>query len=307
MKVYPDISGVIGNTPVVELGSIERAYDLKGRVFAKLEFMNPAGSAKDRIALEMIEELERRGRIDENTKLIEPTSGNTGLGLAAICAAKGYHAVIIMPESMSEERKMLARAYGAELILTPADQGMAGAVARAEQMAAADSRCVIAGQFDNPANPAAHYKTTGPEIWADMDGRVDALVAGVGTGGTLCGTGRYLRERKSDLYICAAEPFESPLLSEGRSGAHGIQGIGANFIPGNMDVRLPDEIMTVKTQDALDMMKELSKRTGIFAGISSGCAVCAAVRLAKREAFAGKNIVVILPDSGERYLSAIDI
>ncbi len=307
MKVYRDITEIVGNTPIVELGAIERKYNLKGRVFAKLESKNPAGSAKDRIALEMINDLERRGLIDADTKLIEPTSGNTGIGLAAICAARGYHAVIIMPESMSEERKILTRAYGAELILTTAAQGMAGAVAKANEMVAADSKCIIVGQFYNPANPAAHYKTTGPEIWADMDGQVDALVAGVGTGGTLCGAGRYLREQKSDLYICAAEPFESPLMSAGKAGPHGIQGIGANFIPDNMDVHLPNEIMTVKTQDALSMMKELSRCTGIFAGISSGCAVYAAMQLALRDEFAGKNIIAVLPDSGERYLSAIEI
>ena len=276
---------------------------LKATVIAKLEYFNPAGSAKDRIALEMIDEAERSGKLCPDSVIIEPTSGNTGIGLSAIAASRGYRTVIVMPDSMSAERRALMRAYGAELVLTDGALGMAGAIAKAEELSHTVPHAFIAGQFENPANPAAHYKTTGPEIWEDTDGSVDIFVAGVGTGGTISGTGRYLKEKNPNVKVIAVEPTDSPLLSEGRSGAHGLQGIGANFVPKTLDTSVYDGIITVTTEEAYAEVKALTKTEGLLVGISSGAALVAAVKLAEDEANIGKTIVVLLPDSGERYLS----
>lgn len=304
MNIKENIGQLIGNTPVVELKNIEKKYNLKGRIAAKLEMANPAGSAKDRIALGMIEAAEQSGALQAGGTVIEPTSGNTGIGIAAICAARGYKAIIIMPNSMSIERCRLIRAYGAQLILTPGELGMKGAVDLAEKMQAEMPGSIIAGQFSNPANPAAHYKTTGPELWRDTDGQLAALVAGVGTGGTISGAGRYLKEQNGEIRLIGVEPMESPLLTKGEAGPHGVQGIGANFVPENLDRALLDEIIPVKTEDAYAMGRELAACEGLLCGISSGAALCAAVELAKRDEFAGKLIAVVLPDTGERYLSS---
>ena len=304
MNIKENISQLIGGTPLVKLKNIEKKYGLKAHILAKLESFNPAGSAKDRIALEMINAAEAEGLLPPGGTVIEPTSGNTGIGIAAICASRGYKAVIIMPNTMSIERCRLVKAFGAELILTPGEQGMKGAVELAEEMHKNMPGSIIAGQFVNPANPAAHYKTTGPEIWQDSDGRVHALVAGVGSGGTLSGAGKYLKEMDASIRIVAVEPADSPLISQGRASAHGIQGIGANFIPKNLDREIIDEVICVETRSACEFGRELAACEGLLCGISSGAALSAAVELAKRDDFKDKNIVVILPDTGERYLSS---
>lgn len=303
MNIAAGIHELIGNTPMVRLHRIEEIMGLQSCILAKLERNNPAGSAKDRIALEMILSARREGRLAAGGTVIEPTSGNTGIGVAALCARMGYHAVIIMPDNMSQERCRLVRAYGAELVLTPAAQGMQGAVNAAEEMHARLPGSIIAGQFDNPANPRAHFKTTGPEIWRDTDGRINALVAGIGTGGTISGTARFLKQQNRNIRIVGVEPAESPILNGGELGSHGIQGIGANFIPENLDRGIVDEIMDVKTDAAMEAGRMLAKWEGLLCGISSGAALAAAIQLAQRAEFINKNIVVILPDTGERYLS----
>jgi cysteine synthase A len=301
MKIYNSIEELVGGTPLLALNRYGK--DAQAKIFAKLEYLNPAGSAKDRIAAEMIAEAEKSGRLAPGGTIIEPTSGNTGIGLAAIAAAKGYKVIIAMPETMSRERQLLMKAYGAELVLTDGKAGMSGSIAKAEELAAQIPGAIIAGQFENPANPAAHRKTTGPEIWADTDGNVDIFVAGVGTGGTISGTGAYLKEKNPAIKVVAVEPFDSPLLSKGVAGAHKIQGIGANFVPAALDTEIYDEIITVKTEEAYAAARALAKAEGILAGISSGAALHAASVLASRPENAGKNIVVLLPDTGDRYLS----
>ncbi len=296
MKIYKNIENLVGNTPILKLG--------QSNIYAKLEGDNPAGSAKDRVALYIINEAERSGELKTGGTIIEATSGNTGIGLAAIGAARGYRVIIVMPDTMSKERMMLMRAYGAELVLTPGALGMSGAVDKANELKKSIDGAFIAGQFENEANPKAHFETTGPEIYEALDGKVDILVAGVGTGGTLTGTGKFLRSKLPDVKLVAVEPYDSPLLSEGRSGAHGLQGIGANFVPRVLDRTVIDEIVTVKTDEAFAAARELAKNEGILVGISSGAALFAAQRLAAREENKDKNIVVILPDSGERYLSS---
>lgn len=299
--IYNDIIELIGSTPLLRLNRFAPGLDL----LAKLERQNPAGSAKDRAALYMIRDAEANGALAPGGMIIEPTSGNTGIGIAALAAVLGYRAVIVMPDSMSVERVKLIAAYGAEVVLTPGAEGMSGAVAKAEELRAANPGSVIAGQFENPANPLAHYETTGPEIWADAEGRVDAFVAGVGTGGTITGVGRCLREKNPGVRIIAVEPAGSPLLSEGRSGAHAIQGIGANFVPEALDTSVYDEIITVSDEDALESMRALARTEGLLAGVSSGAAAWAAREVAKRPEFAGKRVVCLLPDTGERYLSVL--
>jgi cysteine synthase A len=301
MKIYNSIEELVGGTPLLALGRY--GAGLPAKIYAKLEYLNPAGSAKDRIAREMIAEAEKSGRLAKGGTIIEPTSGNTGIGLAAIAAAKGYRVIIAMPETMSRERQLLMKAYGAELVLTDGAKGMAGAIEKAEELAREIPGAIIAGQFENPANPAAHRKTTGPEIWADTDGKVDIFVAGVGTGGTVSGTGAYLKEKNSAIKIVAVEPHDSPLLSKGYAGAHKLQGIGANFVPAALDTSIYDEIITVKTEEAYASARALAKKEGVLAGISSGAALHAAALLAARPENAGKNIVVLLPDTGDRYLS----
>ncbi|HIU05363.1 MAG TPA: cysteine synthase A [Candidatus Coprousia avicola] len=305
MTVYSSIDQLIGNTPLIELTGLERELSLKARVLAKLESQNPGGSAKDRIARNMIDEAERAGRLRPYAgyTIIEPTSGNTGVGLTMIAAARGYRALIVMPETMSEERRRLMRAYGAELVLTPGTEGMAGAIRRAEELAAKTPRSIIAGQFENPANPAAHYATTGPEIWEDTEGAVDVLVAGVGTGGTISGAGRYLKERNPNLRVVAVEPADSPVLEGGAAGPHKIQGIGAGFVPEALDTSVYDEVIPVTAENAFATGRALGRREGILAGISSGAAAWAALEVARRPENAGKTIVVVLVDTGERYLS----
>ena len=302
-KIYTHVAQLIGGTPLVAFDRIVQAHGAHARVLAKLECMNPAGSAKDRAALSMIEEAERTGRLTPGATIIEPTSGNTGIGLASVAVPRGYRVIMTMPETMSLERRRLIAAYGAEIVLTPGKLGMQGAVDKAEELKRDIPGSIIAGQFVNPANPAAHYKTTGPEIWQDTDGDVDVFVAGVGTGGTISGAGRYLKEHKPDVHIVAVEPADSPLLSQGKAGPHGIQGIGANFVPEALDRTVYDEVRTVETADATAMAREIARTEGILAGISSGAAVSAALALAKQPAYAGKTIVVMLPDTGERYLS----
>ena len=304
MKYASNVMELIGNTPLLALDALAARHALKARVMAKLEYFNPAGSAKDRVALEMLDSAEREGRLKSGSTVIEPTSGNTGIALAAICAARGYKAIIIMPANMSAERFQLVRAYGAQLILSPAEQGMKGAVALAEELQKQIPDSIIAGQFVNPANPAAHRKGTGPEIWRDTDGRVDMLVAGIGTGGTITGTGAYLKSQNKNVCLVGVEPAESPLLTQGHAGKHGIQGIGANFVPDILDRGLLDEVMDVKTQDAIAAMRELAAVEGVLCGISSGAALWAAMQQAARDENAGKLIVCVLPDTGERYLSA---
>ena len=299
MAIYNDITCLIGSTPLMRLGRFAPGLD----VLAKLERFNPTGSAKDRAALGMIRAAAADGSLVPGGLIIEPTSGNTGIGIAALAAVLGYSAVIVMPASMSPERIKLIAAYGAEVVLTPGSGGMAAAVARAEEINRENPGSIIAGQFENPANPAAHYASTGPEIWNDTEGRVDAFVAGVGTGGTVSGVGRYLRERNPDVRIIAVEPASSPLLSEGRSGPHAIQGIGANFVPEALDRSVYDEVMTVSDEDALESMRELARTEGLLCGVSSGAAAWAAREVARRPEFAGKRVVCLLPDTGERYLS----
>ena len=302
-NIYRGFLDLIGNTPLVEVANLEKAYNLKAKVLVKLEYRNPAGSVKDRIAQAMIEDAEEKGILKEGSVIIEPTSGNTGIGLAAIAAAKGYRAILTMPETMSIERRNILKAYGAEIVLTEGSKGMKGAIAKAEELAKEIEGSFIPGQFDNPANPKIHYETTGPEIWRDTDGKVDAFVAGVGTGGTVTGTGKYLKEQNPDVKVVAVEPASSPVLSQGKAGAHKIQGIGAGFVPKVLDTAVYDEIITVENDDAFAASKELTKKEGILTGISSGAALYAALQLAQRPEFEGKTIVALLPDSGDRYYS----
>ena len=302
-RIYTSVSQLIGGTPLLELCNMEKTDNLSARVLVKLEGQNPAGSAKDRVGLAMIEDAERRGILKPGGTIIEPTSGNTGIGLCAVAASRGYKCIILMPDTMSIERQKLMTAYGGSLILTPGALGMAGAIAKAEELAKTIPDSFIAGQFVNPANPDAHYRTTGPEIWADTDGNVDVFVAGIGTGGTISGTGKYLKERNPQVRIVGVEPADSPMLTEGRSGSHGIQGIGANFVPENLDRTVLDEVLTCQLQDAYENGRRLGREEGILCGISSGAALWAALELAKRPENAGKTIVALLPDSGERYLS----
>ena len=303
--IYSDVTALIGETPLVELHAFEEKYCPGARLLAKLERNNPAGSAKDRVALQIIRAAEAAGELQPGGTIIEGTSGNTGIGLAAMAAALGYRAVIVMPDSMSVERQKLIRAYGAEIVLTPGAQGMAGAVAKADALHAETPNSIVAGQFVNPANSEAHYRTTGPEIWRDTDGHVDAFLAGVGTGGTLTGVGRYLKEKNSSIRIIAMEPASSPLLSGGKAGSHKLQGIGANFIPDVLDTKLYDEVVTVTDEDGYAAMRLLAEREGLLCGISSGAAAIAAAKLAARPEFAGKTVVTLLPDTGERYLSVL--
>ena len=297
------ISELVGNTPMLELTNLERRLNLRGRLLVKLESRNPAGSAKDRIARHMLDTAEEDGTLKPGGTVIEPTSGNTGIGLAAIGASRGYRVIIIMPDTMSVERQKLIRAYGAELVLTPGALGMAGCLAKAEELRAGISNSIIAGQFTNPANPEAHYLTTGPEIWADTEGRIDCFTAGIGTGGTISGTGKYLKEKNPAIRIAGVEPKDSPLITEGHAGPHGLQGIGANFIPDTFDREICDEILTVTTEQAYEAARLLGRYEGILAGISSGAALSAAITIAGREDFAGKTVAALLPDTGERYLS----
>lgn len=301
--IYTSAEQLIGNTPLVELTHIEKEFDLKARLIAKLELFNPAGSVKDRVALAMINDAEKRGVLSKESVIIEPTSGNTGIGLASVAAARGYKLIIVMPDSMSVERRQIMKAYGAQLVLSPGAKGMPGAIELANQLAASTPNSFIAGQFVNPANVMAHYTTTGPEIYSATDGKVDIFVAGVGTGGTITGTGKYLKEQNSKIKIVAVEPATSPVLSKGVKGPHGIQGIGAGFVPDILDTGIYDEIMPVKDEDAFTYGRLMGKREGVLVGISSGAALAAAVELAKREENAGKQIVVLMPDTGDRYLS----
>ena len=302
-KIYSSADQLIGKTPLLELTHIEAKYGLKAKLLAKLEYFNPAGSVKDRIAKAMIDEAEKAGKLKPDSVIIEPTSGNTGIGLAAVAAARGYRIIIVMPETMSEERRRLIKAYGAELVLTEGAKGMKGAIAKANELAEEYPNSFIPGQFVNAANPKAHYETTGPEIYEDTDGEVDIFVAGVGTGGTVTGVGKYLKEKKPETKVVAVEPLSSAVLSTGVAGAHKIQGIGAGFVPDVLDTHIYDEIITVSNEDAFASGKLISKSEGVLVGISSGAAVHAAVELAKREENAGKTIVVLLPDTGDRYLS----
>ncbi len=303
MALFNSLSQAVGNTPLLELKNSKKKYDFGASVFAKLEFFNPAGSVKDRVALNMIETAEQNGTLKSGGTIIEPTSGNTGIGIAAICAAKGYKAVIVMPDTMSIERRKLIASYGAEVVLTDGSKGMNGAIAKAEELNRQTPNSIIAGQFYNPANPDAHYKTTAPEIYSDLGGKVDAVVCGIGSGGTITGIGRYLKEKVGDIKIIGVEPLSSPFLTTGKAGTHKIQGIGAGFVPENLDTKIYDELITVSDNDAIRFAKELAKNEGLSVGISSGAAFCAAVEIAKREDMQGKNIVVILPDGGSRYLS----
>ena len=303
MAIYTSVSQLVGNTPLLELRNIASAEKLHARILAKLEFMNPAGSVKDRVALSMIDDAEKKGILKPGSTIIEPTSGNTGIGLCAIAASRGYKAIIVMPDSMSMERRLLMSAYGAELVLTEGAKGMQGAIEKAEQLQKEIPGSIIAGQFENPANPAAHVMTTGPEIWADTDGDVDIFVAGIGTGGTVTGTGHYLKQQKPNLKIVAVEPASSPLLSKGMAGSHGLQGIGANFVPKVLDTKVYDEIFPVTEQQAYAAGRMLGAKEGVLVGISSGAALHAAIQVAKRPESEGKTIVVLLPDTGERYLS----
>ena len=303
MNIYKSAEELIGNTPLMELGNYSRQHGLRALVLGKLECFNPGGSAKDRVAKAMLDDAENRGLIKPGAVIIEPTSGNTGIGLASVAAVRGYKTVIVMPDSMSAERIALMKAFGAELVLTPGAEGMSGAIAKAEELAAQIPGSFIPGQFDNPANPAAHYETTGPEIWRDTDGKIDIFVAGAGTGGTISGTGKYLKEQNPDIKIVAVEPASSPLLSEGRAGSHGLQGIGANFVPAVLDTDIYDEIITVTDEDAYQTGREIGRSEGILVGITAGAAVWAAAQLATRPENAGKVIVALLPDTGDRYLS----
>ncbi len=302
-KIYGSLTELIGHTPLLELKNFSQKYDLPARIIGKLEYFNPAGSVKDRIAKAMIDDAEARGLLQPGSVIIEPTSGNTGIGLAAVAAARGYRIILTMPETMSAERRNLLKAYGAELVLTEGGQGMMGAIARAEELAREIPHAYIPGQFDNPANPAAHRATTGPEIWQDTDGQIDYFFAGIGSGGTITGTGEYLKAMNTAIKVIAIEPFDSPLLAQGRSGSHGIQGIGANFVPRVLNRQVYDEIIAVKNEDAYTIGRELCHHEGLLVGISSGAAVWAALQVARRPEAAGKALVVLLPDTGERYLS----
>lgn len=301
--IYASAEQLIGNTPLVELTQIEKELGLKAKLIAKLELFNPAGSVKDRVALAMINDAEKRGVLNKDSVIIEPTSGNTGIGLASVAAAHGYKLIIVMPDSMSIERRQIMKAYGAQLVLSPGAKGMPGAIELANQLAASTPNSFIAGQFVNPANVMAHYTTTGPEIYSATDGKVDIFVAGVGTGGTITGTGKYLKEQNSKIKVVAVEPATSPVLSKGVKGPHGIQGIGAGFVPDILDTGIYDEIIPVKDEDAFTYGRLMGKKEGVLVGISSGAALAAAVELARREENAGKQIVVLMPDTGDRYLS----
>ncbi len=303
-KIYTSADQLIGGTPLLELSHIEAAEGLRARILAKLEYFNPAGSVKDRIARGMLDDAERRGVLKKGSVIIEPTSGNTGIGLASVAAARGYRIIIVMPDTMSVERRNLMKAYGAELVLTEGAKGMKGAMAKADELAREIPNSFIPGQFVNPANPATHEKTTGPEIWEDTDGKVDYFVSGVGTGGTLTGVGRYLRSRNPAVKLVAVEPDASPVLSGGQPGPHKIQGLGAGFVPETLDTKLYDEVIQVSNEDAFREGRELGRAEGILTGISSGAALYAAIQLAKRKEAEGKTIVVLLPDSGDRYLSS---
>ncbi len=302
-RIYSSADELIGSTPLLEVRNIEREEGMKARVLVKLEYFNPAGSVKDRVAKAMIDDAEEKGLLKPGSVIIEPTSGNTGIGLASVAAARGYRIIIVMPETMSVERRQLMKAYGAELVLSEGSKGMKGAIAKADELAKEIPGAFIPGQFVNPANPAAHYAATGPEIWADTDGQVDVFVAGVGTGGTITGVGQYLKEQNPAVKVVAVEPASSPVLSEGRSGAHMIQGIGAGFVPEVLDTGVYDEIVPVTNEDALSTGRRMGRSEGVLVGISSGAALWAAVELAKRPENAGKTIVALLPDTGDRYLS----
>ena len=301
--IYTHADQLIGKTPLLELTNLEKAFSLKAKVLAKLEYFNPAGSVKDRIAKAMLDDAEEKGLLKPHSVIIEPTSGNTGIGLCSVAAARGYRIIIVMPETMSVERRQLMAAYGAELVLTEGAKGMAGAIAKAEELAASIPDSFVPGQFVNPANPAAHQASTGPEIWADTDGKVDIFVAGVGTGGTITGVGRYLKERDPAVQVVAVEPADSPVLSGGKAGPHGIQGIGAGFIPQVLDTAVYDEIIPVTNEDAYAAGRQMGRKEGVLVGISSGAALHAAIQLAQRSENQGKTIVVLLPDTGDRYLS----
>lgn len=302
-KIYKSVTELIGGTPILEAKNFSKLFNLKAKILVKLEYFNPAGSVKDRIAKAMIEKAEREGILKPGSVIIEPTSGNTGIGLASVAAARGYRAILTMPETMSVERRNLLKAYGAEIVLTEGARGMKGAIAKAEELAKEIPNSFIPSQFTNPENPATHEVTTGPEIWNDTDGEVDAFVAGVGTGGTITGTGKFLKSQKPDVKIFAVEPETSPVLSKGQAGAHKIQGIGAGFVPETLDTTIYDEVIPIANEDAFKFGREFGRSEGILVGISSGAALAAAVEIAGREEFSGKNIVVLLPDTGDRYLS----
>ena len=303
MALYQSVEQLMGNTPLLELRNYSTAHGLKARLLAKLEFLNPGGSAKDRVGRAMLDDAEVRGLLKPGSVIIEPTSGNTGIGLACVAAARGYRVILTMPDTMSAERRTMLQAYGAQLVLTPGQLGMQGAIDKANEIAQANPGSFIAGQFTNPANPAAHYATTGPELWRDTEGKLDVFVAGVGTGGTLTGTGRYLKEQNPGIELIAVEPAGSPLLSGGQAGPHGLQGMGANFIPDILDTTLYDRVITVTEEQAYQTGRELARQEGVLCGISSGAALYAATQLAKRPEYAGKSIAVLLPDSGDRYFS----
>ncbi|MCI7085258.1 cysteine synthase A [bacterium] len=303
MKIYNSVTELVGKTPIIDLKNYEEAHNLNASILAKLEYFNPAGSVKDRIAKKMIEDAEKAGKIKKGATLIEPTSGNTGIGLASVAAAKGYKLIITMPETMSVERRKLMQAYGAELVLTEGSKGMKGAIAKAKELAASIPGSFIPGQFENPSNPQAHIETTGPEIWEDTDGNVDIFVAGVGTGGTVSGVGEYLKSKNPNIKVVAVEPASSPVLSKGVAGSHKIQGIGAGFVPDTLNQDIYDEIITVENDDAFETGREIAHKEGILVGISSGAALWGATQLAKRPENKGKKIVALLPDTGERYLS----
>ncbi len=303
MTIYKNVTELIGNTPVVELSNLEKEEGLKAQLLAKVEFFNPAGSVKDRIAKRMIEKAEEQGLLKKGATIIEPTSGNTGIGLASVCASKGYKAIFTMPETMSVERRNLLKAYGAKIVLTPGSQGMKGAIAKAKELQKSTPNSLIPSQFTNLENPQAHYETTGPELWEQTDGKIDIFVAGVGTGGTISGTGKYLKEKNPNVKIVAVEPEGSPVLSQGKAGPHGIQGIGAGFVPDTLNTKIYDEIITVTNENAYNTGRAIAQKEGLLVGISSGASVYAAIQLAKRPENEGKRIVALMPDTGERYLS----
>ena len=303
MNIYRSVSELIGRTPLLELCNLEKEFDLKAKIFAKLEYFNPAGSVKDRVALKMIEDAEEKGILKKGSVIIEPTSGNTGIGLASVAASKGYRLIITMPETMSVERRKLIAAYGAELVLTDGSKGMSGAIEKAEELSKEIPDSIVAGQFVNPANPQAHFCTTGPEIWDDTDGAVDVFVAGVGTGGTITGTGEYLKSKNDNIKIVGVEPCDSPVLSGGKAGPHPLQGIGAGFVPEILNTNILDEIVTVSGDEAYESARLLATKEGVLVGISSGAALHTAIELAKKEENKDKNIIVLLPDLGDRYLS----
>lgn len=303
MTIYKNVTELIGNTPVMELSNLEKEVGLKAQLLAKVEFFNPAGSVKDRIAKRMIEKAEEQGLLKKGATIIEPTSGNTGIGLASVCASKGYKAIFTMPETMSVERRNLLKAYGAKIVLTPGSQGMKGAIAKAKELQESTPNSLIPSQFTNLENPQAHYETTGPELWEQTDGEIDIFVAGVGTGGTISGTGKYLKEKNPNIKIVAVEPEGSPVLSQGKTGPHGIQGIGAGFVPDTLNTQIYDEIITVTNENAYNTGRAIAQKEGLLVGISSGASVYAAIQLAKRPENEGKRIVALMPDTGERYLS----